>query len=281
MELIRKRIAISLLPVLRCPEKLKLEGYLDTSSDLFRCTRRDLEYLTGCRIPPGLYRRRETLNMLEAAEKAMQRHRIRAVHITDRAYPPLLRHIYDPPYLLYVQGAVPDFSKLTVALFGSSRPGRDACTAAEQAGRETAESGHVLAVPYLEGISRIALDSCLRSSGSAVAILQGGCTGVGTASTLSYEGGTVLCEHPYGISDGFAFLRIAAGISHALLCIEAPAGGMTRLVAGYALDEGRELAVHSQGMGAPGGSGGNMLAEEGADVLSSIQELAVKVSVSE
>ncbi len=189
---------------------------------------------------------------------------IRRIGITDTGYPTLLRQIYDPPRRLYLQGALPEFNQCTLAVAGGSRATPESRTAARALGRYAAENGVLLVTDGMSVHAREA-SAGARVVGGLQLVVQPGPPE--TAETA--EGMSLLWELPARRDLGF--LRIIAGLSCVVCLVDAPWSLRVRTLTECALEEGRDVVVHSAGKGR---RGSKTLADAGAEVLSSSQRLS-------
>jgi DNA processing protein len=165
-------------------------------------------------------------------------------------YPDQLRHIPDPPALLYVVGPGPDEQMTSVAVVGARR-----CS---ERGRETAhEIGHGLGLAGATVVSGAALGidaaahlGALDAGGRTLAVM-------GCGVDLAYpprsrplierirRSGTIVSEHAPGTPPfprNFpARNRIVAGLCGAAVVVEGAAGSGSMITAEHAMEFGRDV----------------------------------------
>ena len=124
------RLSIHRMGFLKTAEKFLVEEVLDTSDALIRLNRKDLQAIIGrgFRAPmPDIsefVRRAESdLRILESIQTAV-------LHIYDAVYPPQLREIWDPPYLLFCRGEIPPMEHPLLGVVGTRYPSGQARKAA-------------------------------------------------------------------------------------------------------------------------------------------------------
>lgn len=175
---------------------------------------------------------------------------IRILTLADSNYPDRLRHIYDPPIVLYWYGRTPAWDiRPMISIVGSRRGGAYGKMMARQFASSLTESGFLIVSGMASGIDGEANDSAVLAGGS-VAVL--GC-GVDICfpkeNRRLYEnlrlGGTLVSEYPPGTEPaGWRFPqrnRIISGLSIATIVIEAPLRSGALITARLALDQGRDV----------------------------------------
>ncbi|MBN2055194.1 DNA-processing protein DprA [bacterium] len=146
-------------------------------------------------------------------------------------FPPQLRHIPDPPLLLFSRGVKEVEQRRTVAVIGSRTAGTAALAAARHAGRGLARAGYLVVSGLARGIDAEAHRGALDEGGGTLAVL--GC-GPEQADPPEHEelyheimrfGGGILSEYPPGTPPSARkYLRrnrITSGLSGAVLVVEA------------------------------------------------------------
>jgi DNA processing protein len=230
----------------------------------------------------------ETVRMEAERDRAVLSTRaIGYASYNDEAYPPLLRELFDPPYLLFYRGRLPDPEKPLAAVVGTRMPSPQASAQAFDLARGLGRYGMPVVSGLALGIDSMAHRGNLEGGGRTVAVLGSAVDEVYPASNrplarrIVEQGGLVLSEYPPGTGPKRyhfpARNRIIAGLARGVVIVEAPAVSGALITAQFALDLGKDLWVASAGLG-----GGNLaalragtakLAADGAGVVSSAEQI--------
>lgn len=204
-----------------------------------------------------------------------------AVCFHDENYPEFLKEIPDAPLVLsYVGKSVQP--RPCISIVGTRHATDRALRSAFNLGAECALSGLTVVSGYARGIDQAAHRGCQSCQGNTWAILGSGLDGLRTIRTdivmdFLVHGGVFLSEfHPYAKPLPWRFPirnRIISGISPVTVVIQAPSRSGALITARHALDQGRDVVVHRSGLDGDRGAGTRSLAEEGAPVISSLDDL--------
>ena len=207
--------------------------------------------------------------------------RIGCTFYPDSTYPGVLCECADPPLVLFVRGEVPGGP--SVAVVGTRRPSAVGRRAAGTLGLELGGAGIPVISGLARGIDDAAHAGCLAADGPTVAVLGTGVdvvyprSAVPLARRIIESGGGMLSEYPPGTpARRHQFPernRIIAGLSRAVVVVEAPESSGALITATFAAEEGREVAVHRAPLDGARGAGGRRLAEDGATVIRHAGEL--------
>jgi DNA processing protein len=170
----------------------------------------------------------------------------------DRAFPPLLAAIHDPPPALFTRGGTGAavLSEPCVAVVGARSCSSYGRAVGRMLGRELARAGLVVVSGMARGVDGEAHRGALEAGGTTVAVL--GC-GVDRDYPAAHaelarricERGLVVSEYEPGVEPAPwrfpARNRIIAGLSRATVVVEARGRSGALITADFALEEGREV----------------------------------------
>lgn len=200
----------------------------------------------------------------------------------DEDYPPLLRHILDPPPLLFACGQRRCLRHAQFAIVGSRRPDAyGARAAAGLAGRLSAQgwtitSGLALGVDYQA--HRAALDA----GGWTIAVLGNGLASIyprrhrAVAGEIA-ENGLLLSEFPLRTKPLPAHFprrnRIISGMSAAVLVVQAARRSGSLITARWAAEQGRDVFAVPGSVHNPLSEGCHALIKQGAKLVERSEDI--------
>lgn len=203
----------------------------------------------------------------------------------DADYPALLFAINDPPPLLYYRGNLRLNDRphsLSVGMVGTRRPSSYGKRWTQRLSDQLTRQGAVIISGLALGIDTEAHTSCLRAQGQTVAVLGTGVDIVYPQHNNSlYQQivatGLVISEYPDGTGPDKTHFpqrnRIIAGLSRAILVMEAPARSGALITARLANDYCREVYALPCSLDNSQGEGCLNLIEQGAQMILGEQSL--------
>ena len=199
---------------------------------------------------------------------------IRILTFQDAVYPRRLKHIVDPPMVLYYKGRLPDIDDLPViGIIGTRKASAYGLQNAKNMGYEIASCGGTVVSGMAFGIDGVAMSGALSAGGTVIGVL--GC-GVDIVYPLSNRAlfadvlryGCLISEFPPGTPPykwNFPKRnRIISGISRGVLVIEAPKISGALITARQALEQGRDVFAVPGNIDVATCVGTNQLIDDGA-----------------
>jgi DNA processing protein len=200
----------------------------------------------------------------------------------EEDYPRALLDIPDAPPVLWVKGDVSLLSTPAIGMVGARNASSLGMRMARRLGQGLSEAGFTVVSGLARGIDTAAHEAALDGEGRTLAVMAGGIDVIypaendGLARAID-ERGCRISEHPPGLEPQARHFplrnRIVAGLSRAVIVVEAAAKSGSLITARAALDYGREV------MAVPGhpfdarASGCNMLIRDGAVLVRSAQDV--------
>lgn len=198
----------------------------------------------------------------------------------DGVYPDLLARLVDAPPVLWLRGDAALLARPMVAMVGARNASSLGLRMARRLATGLGQAGQVVVSGLARGIDAEAHESALPTG--TVAVMAGGVDVVypeenaALAARLA-EGGCLLSEQPMGLVPQARHFplrnRIIAGLSQAVVVVEAAARSGSLITARDALDMGREV------MAVPGhpfdarAAGCNMLLRDGAVLVRQVSDV--------
>jgi DNA processing protein len=211
----------------------------------------------------------EKLSLLQSAGMT-------AITILHEEYPESLRHIYDPPLVLFMRGQLPLDLPLA-AVVGSRK--------ATPYGRQVVEAvvpplvagGAATVSGLARGIDTLAHVVTLRNGGVTIAVLGSGVDriypneNVRLAHSIVEQGGAVISEYPPGTEPkNYHFParnRIISGLSQIVIVVEGDRNSGSLITAEHAMEQGRDVVAVPGSIFSTNSRGPNWLISQGATPL--------------
>ena len=197
----------------------------------------------------------------------------------DVNYPSRLKHISDPPLVLYYKGILPDFDgSPLIGVVGTRKASAYGLTAAKRLGYQIAKCGGIIVSGMAFGIDGMAMSGGLTADMPVVGVLGCGADMVYPPSNKALFAdveryGCILSEFPPGTPPykwNFPKRnRIISGLSCGVLVVEAPEKSGALITANQALEQGRDIFVVPGNIDVPTFVGSNRLLRDGAIAVSS------------
>ncbi len=214
-------------------------------------------------------------------------HLILTLHDAD--YPESLRHIPDPPLLLYINGQRERLQQSLVAVVGSRNASTQGRANAENFARALSEAGLCVVSGMALGIDTAAHEGALQGAGSTIAVIGTGIDRVYPARNRALahrivEQGCIVSEYSLGtppVANNFPRRnRIISGITAGVLVIEAAAQSGSLITAQMAAEQGREVFALPGSIHSALAKGCHQLIREGARLVETVDEVLDAMRVS-
>lgn len=178
---------------------------------------------------------------------------VTALPYSHPCYPSRLRHIDNPPVILYMKGGLaPEDLRAALAVVGTRKPSTYGSRVAKQFSHDLAASGVTIVSGMAVGIDSLAHWGALEASGRSVAVLACGVDMCYPSSNQRLYDKLTQAEHGAVVSEFFpgtpperwrfpARNRIIAGMSDAILVVEAGEKSGALITAEIGFVEGRQV----------------------------------------
>ena len=283
-------LMICRIPGLKGEEKIRLAEKYGNVDDFSSLGKADMENILKRPLKSPPWTMADIRIEAEKDAKHAESLGMHRVSWREKAYPPLLREIFDPPLLLFYRGTLPDAESPMVAVVGTRKPTPLAAERAFALGRELGEAGIAVVSGLALGIDAMAHRGNIDARAPTVAVLGSGVDMVFPSSNrdlarrILKTGGAILSEYPPGAGpDKWHFParnRIISALARGVVIVEAPQKSGALITAQFALDQDRDLWVDSAGVKSPNGAGTARLVEEGARVISSAEDILAEWNIA-
>jgi DNA processing protein len=216
---------------------------------------------------------------------------IRIARWNDGNYPPLLKEIPNPPYLLYYQGDLDACRELPIAVVGSRKYSSYGKQVTEMIVKRLSEAGASIVSGLALGIDGLAHRAALACDGKTVAVLGSSLDEPNIyprhhfplAQEIIQRGGCVMSEYPIPTPAAAGTFpsrnRLIAGMSLGTLVIEAGIKSGSLITAGCALEFNREVFAVPGSILSEQSEGTNALIKQGAKLVGNVSDILEELNI--
>ncbi len=200
----------------------------------------------------------------------------------DADYPPLLSDIYDPPEFIYFSGNRQVLNKTKIAVVGSRHASTYGAQTVKRLLPDVCRAGLVVVSGMAYGIDSMAHQAALTEKTGTIGINAGGLLHLypqGNRALIRaiIDQGGIMSEFPLDtVARPFLFPirnRLIAGISRAVLIVEATMRSGSLITARLALEQGRDIMAVPGRVDSPLSAGCHYLIQQGAKLISASQDI--------
>lgn len=184
----------------------------------------------------------------------VQKENIQVIINTDKRYPCLLKHISDPPFILYAKGDADVLKKTCISIVGTRSNTDYGKRATQMFASGLARNGLVIVSGLALGIDAIAHESTLEAEGKTIAVLASSLEDRYIFPRANYKlakkiekNGCLVSEFPLNTCSFKSHFplrnRIISGISKATLVVEAGKRSGALITLEQALEQGRDIYI--------------------------------------
>ncbi|RQD68224.1 MAG: DNA-protecting protein DprA [Tindallia sp. MSAO_Bac2] len=241
------------------------------------------ELSAGCLVdlfPKAEEKRKRILAILNKPEKYVETiysmiGSCQIITILDEDYPMMLKNIYDPPYVLYVNGKLKPEIPL-IAMVGARKASAYGKWAASEFSKQLVQFGAGVISGLAYGIDTSSHQGALDAAGYTVSVLGCGVDHIYPASNRKiYEQialtGAIVSEYPPGTLPQKHYFparnRIISGLSHGVFVLEAGLKSGSLITAEFAMEQGKEVYALPGHINHGLSHGTNRLIQDGAKMV--------------
>lgn len=207
----------------------------------------------------------------------------KAISIWDEQYPEPLKHIGQPPWILFAKGRIELLKRKSIAMVGTRYPTSYGMRCTKQFSEQFSQAGITIVSGFANGVDTIAHKHAVPEEASTIAVLPSAIMNCYPANNFALyeqlaEEGLLLSESmqstPIHPGQFHQRNRIIAGLSCATIIIEGEKKSGSMITARHAMDMDRELFAVPGSIYSNKSEGPNFLIEKGyARMLLSSQQL--------
>ena len=263
------------------PDRMKAEllRHFSDPEDIYFADREAFSHIEGMTREMDQALQDKDLTKSEKILSDVMKYKLHLLTYRDVAYPARLKHIPDPPLVLYYKGTFPDFdNNPVIGIVGTRKASPYGLSAAKKFGHEIARCGGMVVSGIATGIDAMAMSSALSAGGTVVGILGHGAEQIYPASNRwlfadTERYGCLISEFPPETPPlAWNFPRrnrIISGLSCGALVVEAPEKSGSLHTARHALEQGRDVFVVPGNLDQPTFAGSIKLLKDGATLVAS------------
>lgn len=202
--------------------------------------------------------------------------------LADEGYPKSLRHIANPPPVLFAKGQLDLLNRTQLAIVGSRNPSAGGRSNAKQFAAALSRQGYVITSGLALGVDAAAHEGALAAAGKTVAVMGTGLDRVYPArhrelAVSIRECGVLVSEFPIGSGPRAEHFprrnRIISGLSLGVLVVEAAPQSGSLITARMALEQDREVFAIPGSIHNPLARGCHALIRQGAKLVESVDDI--------
>lgn len=241
------------------------------------------------RIRSGISRFAEAKSDVNKELEVLAKLNTSLITIWDKEYPALLKKIYDPPLIIYIEGELVESDNFSIAIVGTRLPTNYGKIQAEKFASELAAQNITIVSGMARGIDSAAHTAALKNGGRTIAVIGSGMDVIYPPENKKLfdeivENGVVISEFKPGTKpDAQNFPRrnrIISGLSLGCIVIETGTNGGAMQTASLALDQDREVFAIPGNLGIRQAEGTNLLIQKGeAKLVNSAEDVLIELDL--
>ncbi|MGM0844585.1 MAG: DNA-processing protein DprA [Bacillota bacterium] len=215
--------------------------------------------------------------------KEYQERNIKFITVLDKKYPPLLKHIYDPPWVLFYSGKEALLQReRKIAIVGSRKSDDYTAASLKTLLPQLIEEGFVIVSGLAAGADELAHRTAILLNGDTIAVIGGGLDYIYPASNRKLaewmmSNQLVVSESPPDTRPQRWHFpmrnRIISGMTQAVLVTQASRKSGSLITAEFSLNEGRDVFALPGRMDSALSEGSNLLIQQGAKLITSSEDI--------
>lgn len=225
---------------------------------------------------------------IEQVKQICEARKITAITYFDPKYPPYLKEIQQPPWVLYIRGDIELLQSPCLSIVGARKPTSYGIRMTRKFAEDLATQGLTIVSGLAYGIDAEAHQSALEIGGKTIAVLASGVDVVYPKRHRNLyqrivEQGAVLSESPPGTSPKPGLFplrnRLISGLSMGTLVVEAAQKSGSLITAECSVEQNREVFAIPGPIHSPLSAGTLQLIQEGAKCVVTLEDVLEELPV--
>lgn len=260
----------------------KLLGFFGRPENIFKAPAEKLIGVSGIGTEIAAAIRSFKADSLDKELALIKKFDLNVLTTDNSDYPENLKHISDPPILLYVKGRLNPQDKNSIAIVGSRLASFYGLSCAEKFAAELVDYGFTVTSGMARGIDTAAHRGALKKHGRTIAVIGSGFNRVyppenkELCEEISRQG-AVISEFPVDSAPlpcNFPRRnRVISGLSLGVVVVEAARNSGALITADFALEQGREVFALPGKVDSFTSFGTNELIKQGAKLVSCVDDI--------
>ena len=215
---------------------------------------------------------------------------VRAITWRDVEYPPRLKEIHSPPWVLYIRGELLPEDERSVAVVGTRKATAYGRESAYQLSYDMARAGVTIVSGLARGIDSVAHRAALEAGQRTIAVLGSGVDVIYPREHTSLadqvvQNGALISEHPPGTRPSAQNFprrnRIMSGMTLGTVVVEADEHSGALITASHALEQNREVFAVPGSILSPSSRGTNrLIMNSAAKLVSDYKDVLEELNLS-
>jgi len=227
-------------------------------------------------------------SVAEEERKLAKENGIEIIFTNSNYFPPLLKEIYNPPEYLYVKGDPDVLKTMMIGVVGSRKGTEYGRRAIEKIIPDLISEKITIVSGMAYGIDSMSHKESIKNGGKTIGVNAGGLLHIypsGNSSLINkiISNGCVISELPLKMQPRPHLFpirnRIIAGMSKAILVVEAEMRSGSLITARLALEQNRDIFAIPGRLDSPLCKGTNYLIQQGAKLITSSQDILTEYGI--
>ena len=244
------------------------------------------ELLEKYKTPENIWevsKKEKDKDILKRYLEYMQQHKIKMINIYDKEYPEKLKHISNPPVVLYIKGNNELLSDRAIGVIGCRLCSEYGKITASHISYDLAKNNICVISGLARGIDTYAHMGAIAGKGETIAVVGNGLDTVypkeneALFNKIIETGGAIVSEYIVGTKPEAKNFptrnRIISGLSDGVAVIEAREKSGTFITVDFALEQGKNIYAVPGNITSFSSEGTNELIKQGAKVLTNVKDI--------